>query len=304
MDGMKWVPGGRFQMGSDRFYADEAPVRSATVDGLWMDETPVTNAQFAAFVSATGHVTLAERAPDPKDYPGLLPQFAKPGSMVFTPPDHPVNLRGPPVWWSFVLGADWRHPVGAQSSIEGLERHPAVHVAFADALAFADWAGKSLPSEAEWEYAARGGLDGLDYAWGDEFEPGGVSMAKIWRGAFPWRNEAPVGLERTAPVRSYPPNPFGLYDLIGNVWEWTRDDYQLPGVASGPSCCSAEKGLNSLSLDPAGLGDPIARKVSKGGSHLCAPDYCQRYRPAARWAHPVDSTTTHLGFRCVLRDRA
>ena len=286
--GMKLVRGGEFLMGSDDFYEDERPVRPARVGDFWIDETPVTNAQFAAFVEATGYVTFAEIAPDPRDYPGMPPELAHPGSIVFTPPDHAVDLKGSAVWWSFLLGADWRRPRGPNSGLAGIEDHPVVHVAHGDAAAYARWAGKALPREAEWEYAARGGLTGATYAWGDDFQPGGVPMAKTWQGEFPWRNDAPPGRERTSPVRSYPPNGYGLYDMIGNVWEWTDDWYGGDRPAPKP-CCSA------------GSGRDAPRKVAKGGSHLCAPSYCQRYRPAARWAHPIDTTTSHTGFRCVVR---
>jgi formylglycine-generating enzyme len=289
--GMVRLPGGRFLMGSDEFYEDERPVRPVEVASFWIDETPVTNTQFARFVKATGHVTFAEIAPDPADYPGMDPKLAVPGSMVFTPPGHPVPLDGPPSWWQIIPGANWRNPSGPESSIEGLERHPVVHVSHGDALAYAAWAGKMLPSEAEWEYAARGGLDGLTYAWGHDLHPGGRRMAKIWEGLFPWHNLASAELQRTSPVKSYPRNGYGLYDMIGNVWEWTRDDYGWnAGAEPVPGCCGgARPSLRAT------------RKVVKGGSHLCAPEYCQRYRPAARWPQPLDATTTHMGFRCVIR---
>jgi formylglycine-generating enzyme required for sulfatase activity len=297
--GMGLVKGGDFWMGSDAFYEDERPVRQASVGDFWMDETPVTNAQFAAFVRDTGHVTAAEVAPDPADYPGMDPALAHPGSIVFTPPDHPVDLSRGVSWWSFVLGADWRHPLGLGSGLEGLDEHPVVHIAHADAAAYAAWARKALPTEAEWEYAARGGLDRAAYAWGDELEPGGQPMAKTWQGDFPWRNLAPPGLERTSPVRSYPPNGFGLYDLIGNVWEWTADWYAARPPAASPCCGGQARAVTAReSVDPQ---SGISRKVTKGGSHLCAPSYCQRYRPAARWAQSVDTSTSHLGFRCIVR---
>jgi formylglycine-generating enzyme len=289
--GMVRLTGGTFLMGSEEFYEEERPVRPATVGGFWIDETPVTNAQFARFVKATGHVTFAEIAPDPAEYPGMDPALAVPGSMVFTPPAHPVPLEGPPSWWRILPGANWRHPVGPDSSLAGLERHPVVHVGHSDAMAYAAWAGKSLPTEAEWEYAARGGLDAKRYAWGDELHPGGRMMAKIWQGAFPWANDAPAGLECTSAVKSYPRNGYGLYDMIGNVWEWTADDYDRAGSGGRlPGCCGG-----------GGVPTAIVRKVVKGGSHLCAPEYCQRYRPAARWPQPIDATTTHMGFRCVIR---
>lgn len=284
-------------MGSDEFYDDERPVRRASVGDFWMDVTPVTNRQFSKFVAATDHVTVAEIPPDPADYPGMPLEMAQPGSIVFVPPARPVDVNGPPVWWQFVFGASWHAPLGPGSSIKGREDHPVVHIAWADAEAFARWAGKELPSEAEWEFAARGGLDQKRYAWGDEFMPGGIRMAKTWNGDFPHRNLAPAGLERTSPVRSYPPNGYGLYDLIGNVWEWTEDWYNARPAAATPRCCGATR---DGSLDPISPAS-IPRRVTKGGSHLCAPVYCHRYRPAARWPQAIDTSTSHLGFRCVVR---
>jgi sulfatase modifying factor 1 len=287
--GMQRIPAGSFVMGSEDFYADEAPLRQVSVASFWIDETPVTNTQFARFVAATGHVTWAELAPDPAEYPGMDPALAVPGSMVFSPPAHPVDLDGPPAWWRIVPGANWRHPLGPESTIESLGRHPVLHVGYHDALAYADWAGKALPTEAEWEYAARGGLDGHAYAWGDALHPAGRRMAKIWEGAFPWQNAAPPGLERTSPVKSYPRNGYGLYDMIGNVWEWTVEAYDPTATVGAPGCCGSPTSSTTQ------------RKVVKGGSHLCAPEYCQRYRPAARWPQPVDVTTSHMGFRCLIR---
>ena len=289
--GMRRIRGGQFAMGSADFYADEAPVRVAEVSDFWIDETPVTNADFARFVAATGHVTVAERAPDPADYPDMAPECAVAGSIVFTPPPGPVELGATPSWWSYVAGADWAHPLGPGSAITAIRRHPVVHIAYADALAYAQWAGKALPSEAQWEFAARGGLEGKAYAWGDDFMPGGQRRAKTWDGLFPWHNAAPPGLERTSPVKSYPANGYGLFDMIGNVWEWTRDGYDAAAVP-GASCC----GGAAASGRPQGA----ARRVLKGGSHLCAPEYCQRYRPAARWPQPEDTSTSHVGFRCVM----
>ncbi len=288
---MRRLTGGTFLMGSDDFYDDERPMRSAQADAFWIDEVPVTNAQFARFVAETGHVTFAELPPDPASYPDMDPTLAVAGSIVFTPPVQSVPLDGPVSWWSYLAGADWRHPLGQDSDLSGLGRHPVVHIAYSDALAYAVWAGKQLPTEAEWEYAARGGLEGRAYAWGDELHPAGRVMAKTWSGAFPWRNDAPAGLERTSPVKSYPANPFGLYDMIGNVWEWTADDYR-DGKAADAPCCGGG-GRTSASA--------TVRKVAKGGSHLCTPSYCQRYRPAARWPQPIDTSTSHMGFRCVIR---
>jgi formylglycine-generating enzyme required for sulfatase activity len=308
--GMRRLKGGRFRMGSERFYPEEAPVRQVRVDPFWIDETPVTNAEFARFVAATGHVTLAEIAPDPADYPGLSPEQARAGSLVFEKTRGPVDLGDFTNWWHFRYGADWRHPLGADSSLDGLENHPVVHVALPDAEAYAAWAGKALPTEAEWEFAARGGLDETDYAWGDELAPGGAMLANYWQGLFPFANQMLDGWERTSPVRSYPANGHGLYDMIGNVWEWTADWYALPprSPAKGKKasgCCAVPAnprgGRERDSYDPHEPGR-VPRKVLKGGSHLCAENYCQRYRPAARHAQPVDSSTTHIGFRCVVRD--
>jgi formylglycine-generating enzyme required for sulfatase activity len=301
------IPGGTFRMGSDNHYPEEAPVHRVTVDAFSIDRTPVTNAEFAAFVHATGHTTFAEIPPDPKDYPGALPHMLYAGSLVFSPPGRPVDLRDWSQWWAFLKGADWRHPYGPQSSIEGLDDHPVVHVAFADALAYASWAGKDLPTEAEWELAARGGLDGAEYAWGDEMTPGGTHMANTWQGAFPNENLNRDGYERTSPVTTFPPNGYGVYDMIGNVWEWTSDWYSTKheADASKPCCIPTNPrgGPETASYNPR-ESIKIPRKVIKGGSHLCAPNYCRRYRPAARHAEPIDTSTSHLGFRCVVRDES
>jgi formylglycine-generating enzyme required for sulfatase activity len=301
------IPGGRFTMGSDRHYPEEAPAHPVQVDGFWIDRTPVTNAQFRRFVEATGHVTFAEIPPDPKDYPGALPHMLRAGSMVFTPPGRPVDLRNWSLWWNFAFGADWRHPYGPDSSLEGLEEHPVVHVAFTDAEAYACWAGKSLPTEAEWEFAARGGLEGAEYAWGEQFTPSGKHMANTWQGNFPNENTLSDGFDRTSPVGSYPANGYGLFDMIGNTWEWTTDWYSSrhPPVAEN-SCCGVAKnphgGAREASYDPQQPEIRIPRRVVKGGSHLCAPSYCRRYRPAARHAQAVDTSMSHLGFRCVIRN--
>jgi sulfatase modifying factor 1 len=302
---MQWIPGGTFRMGSDKHYSEEAPVHSVTVDGYWMDRTPVTNRAFRKFVEATGYVTFAEIPPDPKDYPGALPHMLKAGSLVFSPPDHPVDLRDFSQWWTFCFRANWRRPYGKGSSIRGLDDHPVVHIAYSDAEAYAAWAGKELPTEAEWEFAARGGLDGAEFAWGDEFTPGGHHMANTWQGAFPHENLAADGYTRTSPVRNFPANPYGLYDMIGNVWEWTADWYASRHTAEAAKvCCIPENprgGREEESYDPCQLHVKIPRKVLKGGSHLCAANYCRRYRPAARHAQPVDTSTSHIGFRCVVR---
>lgn len=303
--GMVWIPGGTFRMGSDRHYPEEAPVHRVTVDGFWIDRHPVTNAQFARFVQETGHRTFAEIPPDPRDYPGALPEMLFAGSLVFVQPSGPVDLRDLRNWWHFVPGADWQHPLGAGSTIEGLMDHPVVHVSYADAEAYARWAGNSLPTEAEWEYAARGGLEGAEFAWGDELAPGGTIMANTWQGEFPWQNLLEDGFERTSPVGSFPPNGYGLFDMIGNTWEWTADWYRPRHPAEKQkSCCvprNPRGGEERESRDPAMPQVAIPRKVLKGGSHLCAPNYCRRYRPAARFPQPIDTSTSHVGFRCVVR---
>ena len=304
---MVGIPGGTFRMGSDKHYPEEAPVHRVTVDAFWIDRTPVTNRQFKEFVEATGYVTFAEITPDPKDYPGALPHMLKAGSLVFSPPDHPVDLSNFANWWAFKFGANWRRPYGKGSSIRGLDDHPVVHVAYQDAEAYAEWAGKALPTEAEWEFAARGGLDGTEFAWGDEFTPGGRHMANTWQGAFPQENLATDGYERTSPVDTFPPNGFGLHDMIGNVWEWTADWYSSQHTADAPkACCIPENprgGSEADSYDPCQPRIRIPRKVVKGGSHLCAPNYCRRYRPAARHAQPIDTSMSHIGFRCIIRER-
>ena len=286
IDSMVRIPGGTFRMGSDRHYPEEAPARQVTVGAFWMDPRTVTNAEFARFVDETKHVTVAERPVDPAQYPGAKPELLIPSSVVFQKAAGPVDMSNHFNWWTYVPGADWRHPRGPESSIEGLADHPVVHVAFEDAEAYAKWAGKVLPTEAEWEFAARGGLDGASYVWGEEFMPGGKAMANTWQGSFPWQNLLMDGYEWTAPVGSFPPNGYGLYDMAGNVWEWTTDWYDSKPPAK--SCCTAGKGAAKT-------------KVMKGGSYLCAPNYCRRYRPAARMAQEADSAACHLGFRCIIR---
>ncbi|MFC0283304.1 formylglycine-generating enzyme family protein [Camelimonas abortus] len=306
--GMRRLDGGLFIMGSDHHYPEEAPAHPVRVDPFWIDETPVTNRQFRAFVAATGHVTVAEKAPDPKDYPGALPHMLRPGSLMFSPPSGPVDLRDWTRWWTFRFGATWRKPYGDGSSIRGKDDHPVVHVAYADALAYARWAGKDLPTEAEWEYAAWAGRSGCEFAWGDELTPGGRHMANTWQGMFPYENTKEDGHARTSPVRAFPPNDFGLYDMIGNVWEWTSDFWSARHPESAASPCCAPRnprgGTEAESLDPAQPAIRIPRRVVKGGSHLCAPNYCRRYRPAARRPEPVDTSASHLGFRCVIRSPA
>lgn len=303
---MRRVHGGVFTMGSDRFYPEERPRRRVRVDAFWIDEAPVTNRQFAEFVAATGYRTFAEIAPDPADYPGMPLEMAKAGSLVFERPHARVDLRDYGRWWKFSFGASWRRPLGHGSSIDALEDHPVVHIAYADAEAYAAWAGKALPTEAEWEYAARGGLDS-EFAWGDELAPQGRMLANYWQGEFPHENRILDGWERTSPVRSFAPNGFGLYDMIGNVWEWTCDWYALPVITkkTAGGCCVPANPRGASERESYDLSTPrirIGRKVLKGGSHLCAPNYCQRYRPAARYAQPVDTSTSHVGFRCIVRD--
>ena len=285
---MAWIPGGTFWMGSEDFYPEERPVHQVTVDGFWMDAHQVTVAEFRRFVKDTGHVTTAEIAPDPAQYPGADPALLVPGSLVFTPTSGPVPLDDFTRWWSFTPGADWRHPEGPGSNIGGRERHPVTHVSWFDAQAYAEWAGKDLPTEAEWEFAARGGLDGAEFAWGDELAPDGRLMANTWQGDFPYLNLATDGFERTSPVAAFPPNGYGLHDMIGNVWEWTSDWWSDKHQADAPkACCIPENprgGREEGSYDPAQPQIRIPRKVLKGGSHLCAPNYCRRYRPAARHA--------------------
>ncbi|MEI5675687.1 MULTISPECIES: SUMF1/EgtB/PvdO family nonheme iron enzyme [unclassified Nocardioides] len=298
---MVLVPGGLDLLGSDRFYAEERPVVEVEVGDVRWDPHPVTNAEYAAFVAETGHVTVAERELDPADFPGADPELLVPGSQVFTQPHGPVPLDDWTRWWRWQPGAQWRQP-GDGPTWRELPDHPVVHVGWEDALAYAHWAGKDLATEAEWEHAARGGLVGADYAWGDELAPAGRVMANTWQGPFPWRSEDPVGHDRTSPVASYPANGYGLYDMVGNVWEWTRtpwtpdhrDRLGSPEPASSPCCGGAVRPA------PEALRE-TDRMVTKGGSHLCSPYYCRRYRPAARQGHGVRDTTSHLGFRCVTR---
>jgi sulfatase modifying factor 1 len=288
---MIWIPGGTFLMGSNAFYREERPIRCETVQGFWMDAHPVTNAQFCQFAAATGYVTLCERPPDPDMYPDADPALLVPGSLVFRKPRGPVDLRDHRAWWEYLPGADWRHPEGPHSTIDGRDDHAVTHVGYEDACAYATWAGKALPREAEWEFAARGGLDGATYAWGETFAPQGRIMANTWHGRFPWENLGANGFVGTSPVDAFPPNGYGLHDMIGNVWEWTASAFAMRGsAASKQSCCA-----------PATPSGPNSRVVVKGGSHLCAPSYCLRYRPAARQGETIDTSACHIGFRCVLR---
>ena len=300
------LPGGVFEMGSDHFYPEEAPAHRAEVSGFRIDRGPVSNAQFAAFIAASGHVTTAECVPDPTDYPGAPPEMIYAGSLVFSRPTKTVKEGDWNNWWSLIPGADWRHPLGPGSTIDGLDDHPVVQVSAGDAEAYAAWAGKALPSEAEWEYAARGGLAAQDYAWGDSLAPAGKMLANYWQGNFPNENLLLDGFERTSPVGSFPPNGFGLYDMIGNVWEWTADWFSpRHTAAAAKSCCfpsNPRGGKRIDSFDPAMPEIRIPRRVLKGGSHLCAENYCQRYRPAARHPEMIDTSTCHIGFRCIIRD--
>jgi formylglycine-generating enzyme required for sulfatase activity len=300
---MVWIPGGSFMMGSNEHYPEEAPAHPVTVDGFWMDQYTVTNAQFSRFVEETNYVTSAERAPKAEDYPGAKPELLVPASVVFRKPGYAVDLNNHFNWWTYIPNASWRKPQGPESSLKGLAKHPVVHVAYEDAEAYAKWAGKELPSEAEWEFAARGGLEGEEFVWGKEFTPDGQQMANTWQGDFPNENTLDDGFEWTAPVGSFPPNGYGLYEMAGNVWEWTTDWYlehnKLPN-----SCCGSinpRGGSLAESYDSCSNQVRIPRKVMKGGSYLCAPNYCRRYRPAARMAQPVDTSTCHLGFRCLVR---
>ena len=298
---MAWIPGATFTMGSDHHYPEEAPAHAVTVGGFWIDPCPVTNREFDTFVRKTGYVTVAERPPDPADYPGARREMLVPFSAVFVAPGRRVSLADPHNWWTAVPGASWRQPQGPGSSIRRKPDHPVVHVTWADAVAYASWAGKDIPTEAEWELAARGGLDGAEYAWGDELTSGGHWLANTWQGEFPVHNTAADGYRGTSPVGVYPANGYGLYDMIGNVWEWTSDWYAGHTITA-PGCCTVPE-PDGGALRSADRRDSarIPRKVIKGGSHLCAPNYCRRYRPAARMAQPIDTSTSHVGLRLILR---
>jgi sulfatase modifying factor 1 len=302
---MVWIEGREFRMGSDAHYPEEAPVRRVRVDGFFIDPHPVSNRQFAAFVAATGYRTVAERPPNPADYPGALPHMLTPGSLVFRKTRSPVDLRDFSNWWRWTPGAYWRHPEGKGSSIAKRLDHPVVQVALEDAEAYASWAGKALPTEAEWEFAARGGLNGAEFVWGDEFAPEGRQMANTWQGEFPWQNLCAGGFERTSPVGVFPANRYGLFDMAGNVGEWTTDWFSARHMPNAESpCCVSSNPRGApveASFDPAQPQFSIPRKVVKGGSFLCAPNYCRRYRPAARHAQMIDSGMSHIGFRCVVR---
>lgn len=298
-DDMIALAGGEFWMGSDDHYPEEKPARRVWIDPFRIDRGPVTNRLFASFVAETGYVTFAEIAPTLAEYPDADPALLQAGSSVFVPPPPRATLRGPYSWWRFETGANWRRPLGGGSGIEELLDHPVVHISYEDAEAFARWAGKRLPTEAEWEFAARGPLDRKHYAWGDLLEPEGRIMANYWHGHFPDRNSLADGHERTSPVGSFPANGFGLSDMIGNVWEWTADWYGETGAAAKRCCVPRNPRGGSETASRAHAAERIGRKVLKGGSHLCAENYCRRYRPAARLAQPIDSPTCHIGFRCA-----
>jgi formylglycine-generating enzyme len=301
--GTVWIAGATFLMGSDRHYPEEAPAHRAHVDGFWMDTHTVTNRDFKRFVEATGYVTVAERPADAADYPGADPAMLLPASVVFVKAPRALDMSDHYQWWRYVQGADWRHPGGPGTSLQGLWEHPVVQVAFEDAEAYARWRGKMLPTEAEWELAARGGLDAAEFVWGDELTPGGRVMANTWQGDFPWQNLLEDGFETTAPVGTFRPNGYGLYDMAGNVWQWTTDWFQDHGRIK-KACCTIDNprgGARDASFEARTPGVRIPRKVIKGGSFICAPNYCRRYRPAARMAQEVNSATCHIGFRCILR---
>jgi formylglycine-generating enzyme len=302
---MALVPAGTFLMGSEDFYPEEGPVHRVSVDAFRIDRAPVTVAEFRRFVKATGYVTVAERPPDPADYPDADPDLLVPGSLVFRPTRGPVDLRDVSNWWHYAPGARWDRPEGPGSDTYSRAKHPVVHVAHEDAEAYAHWAGKELPTEAEWERAARGGVEGAAYEWGDDPEPGGRAMANFWHGEFPWRNDLRDGFGGTSPVASFDPNGFALHDMTGNVWEWTEDFFapRHPDEAA-KACCVPHNPRVATGEGSFVAGEPgahIPRRVIKGGSHLCAANYCLRYRPAARQGETVDTSTSHIGFRCVVR---
>jgi formylglycine-generating enzyme required for sulfatase activity len=305
-EGMVWIPGGEFLMGSEDFYPEERPVHRVLVDGFWMDQSPVTVEAFRRFAQETAYTTVAERPLDPSQFPGADPALLVPGSAVFHRTRGPVDLSDNRNWWVYVPGASWERPAGPSSTIDGNADHPVVHIACEDAETYAEWSGKELPTEAEWEFAARGGLEGAVFAWGDEHFPGGKAMANSWQGEFPWQNLGLDGFEGTSPVGVFPPNGYGLYDVTGNVWEWTTDWFtpRHPDDVQHACCVPSNPRTTSREVsyaDPHQPGAQISRKVIKGGSHLCAPNYCLRYRPAARQPQMVDTSTSHLGFRCIVR---
>jgi sulfatase modifying factor 1 len=305
---MAWVPAATFRMGDERFYPEERPVHRVAVDGFWIDQHPVTVAEFRRFVKATGYATVAERPPDPSEYPDADPDLLVPGSLVFCKTAGRVDLRDVTNWWRWTPGAFWRRPEGPKSNVGGREHHPVVHVAYEDASAYARWAHKVLPTEAEWELAARGGLKDAAFTWGESMAPRNRMMANFWQGEFPWQNLRVDGFEGTSPVGRFPANGYGLFDMAGNVWEWT-DDYFTGGhsVGRGSACCAAHNPRRTdhqESLVSGEAGGHIPRRTIKGGSHLCAPNYCLRFRPAARQGEAIDTSTGHIGFRCAVRPSA
>jgi sulfatase modifying factor 1 len=305
---MVWIPGGQFLMGSDDFYPEERPAHRVRVDGFWMDAHPVTTSEFREFVDTTGYVSVAERQPDPANYPGTNPALLVPGSLVFRRPAARVSLDDARTWWAYVPGASWRCPEGPGSTVEGREAHPVTQVAYEDGEAYARWARAELPTEAEWEFAARGGLDGAAYVWGDDFAPNGHLLANTWQGEFPCENLRLDGYEGTSPVDAFPPNGYGLCDMAGNVWEWTSDFFmpRHPDPSATACCIPRNPRVQSFAQSPSN-GAPralIPQRVVKGGSHLCAPNYCLRYRPAARQGEAIDTSACHIGFRCIARAAA
>ena len=308
LDNMVLIPGGSFLMGSDKFYPEEKPVRRVTVDGFYIDKYSVTNEDYQKFVNETGYMTVAERPLNPADYPGAKPELLVPGALVFQKSKGPVDLNSYFNWWAWMPGANWKHPLGPQGNFKEREKHPVVHIAYEDAEAYAKWCGKELPTEAEWEFAARGGLEGNNFTWGDDDVQFTKPMANTWQGRFPYENLLLDRYEGTSPVGSYEPNGYGLYDMAGNTWEWTSDWYVKnvdESASKVKTCCTTN--VNPRVVSPEKSFDEcqpeikIPRKVIKGGSHLCAPNYCLRYRPAARQPQMIDTGMNHLSFRCIIR---
>jgi formylglycine-generating enzyme required for sulfatase activity len=291
---MEWIPGGHYWMGSEDGHPDEQPVHQITVSGFWMDKTEVTNEQFEQFVKASGYVTMAERKPDSKDFLDVPLEMLVPGSLNFNPPPGEVSLENHYIWWKWTPGANWRHPEGPGSELKGREKHPVVHVCWYDAMAYADWADKRLPTEAEWEFASRGGLEHGTYSWGDNLIPGGNWQANIWQGKFPHENTRDDGFLATAPVATFSPNGYGLYDMAGNVWEWCSDWYRPDYYTQSPK---ANPLGPVVSFDP---NEPsVPKRIMRGGSYLCSDLYCTGYRPSARMKSSPDKGLSHTGFRCV-----